>query len=457
MRHRSVHVGATPLTQQELQAVIRGIAPVLRECVAEEVAGLAKRLAEIEQQKAIPGPQGDTGVGISSLVISADKRLLAHLSDGKSIDTGPVPEHELDQAEIAQIVEAEVARRMASLPVPKDGKDGEPGKDADASAILELKSELAAIRFDVKGLDAKVMVAADISALVKSEVEKQTPQPWTPDPEFMQGLIADTATKAAELVPAGKDGKDGSGVTVEDFAPLVKTEVAMAVAAIPIPKDGEPGQSVPREDVLAMVKAAVDEIPRPENGRSVTVEDVAPLIETAVKSAVDALPRAKDGVSVVDALVDRDGQLIQTFSDGRTKSVGTVVGRDVDMAYVLQRIDEAVANLPKPKDGRDGSLEGVKMAQLDDETVQFQRADGTPIEGGTFRLPGFYDKGVWKEGESYRKGYAVSFGGSVFIAQRDTTSKPETDDSWRLAVKRGRDGRNGKDVAAVPGPVRLHG
>lgn len=39
----------------------------------------------------------------------------------------------------------------------------------------------------------------------------------------------------------------------------------------------------------------------------------------------------------------------------------------------------------------------------------------------------------------------VSFGGSVFIAQRDTDGVPEAPESgWRLAVKRGRDGKDGK-------------
>lgn len=52
------------------------------------------------------------------------------------------------------------------------------------------------------------------------------------------------------------------------------------------------------------------------------------------------------------------------------------------------------------------------------------------------------DRGVWREGE-YEKGDSVTFGGSVFIAQRDTNDRPETSDSWRLAVKRGRDGRDG--------------
>ena len=52
------------------------------------------------------------------------------------------------------------------------------------------------------------------------------------------------------------------------------------------------------------------------------------------------------------------------------------------------------------------------------------------------------DAGVWKEGAAYVAGDGVTLGGSFFIAQADTTTKPGASDDWRLAVKRGADGRD---------------
>jgi collagen type III alpha len=53
------------------------------------------------------------------------------------------------------------------------------------------------------------------------------------------------------------------------------------------------------------------------------------------------------------------------------------------------------------------------------------------------------DCGVWKEGEAYEAGDGVTLAGSFFIAQTDTTTaKPGKSDEWRLAVKRGNDGRD---------------
>lgn len=52
------------------------------------------------------------------------------------------------------------------------------------------------------------------------------------------------------------------------------------------------------------------------------------------------------------------------------------------------------------------------------------------------------DAGVWKEGTAYVAGDGVTLGGSFFIAQTATTAKPGGSDDWRLAVKRGNDGKD---------------
>jgi len=74
------------------------------------------------------------------------------------------------------------------------------------------------------------------------------------------------------------------------------------------------------------------------------------------------------------------------------------------------------------------------------------RADGTPIPGVLkFAVP--LDRGVYVQGKTYEKGDSVSFGGSLWIAQRDTEAIEKPGDgspAWRLAVKHGRDGREGK-------------
>jgi hypothetical protein len=66
------------------------------------------------------------------------------------------------------------------------------------------------------------------------------------------------------------------------------------------------------------------------------------------------------------------------------------------------------------------------------------------------------DAGVWKESANYVAGDGVTLGGSFFIAQRDTAAKPGKSDDWRLAVKRGSDGRDARlEEKHTPEPIRL--
>jgi thiazole synthase ThiGH ThiG subunit len=66
-------------------------------------------------------------------------------------------------------------------------------------------------------------------------------------------------------------------------------------------------------------------------------------------------------------------------------------------------------------------------------------------ELGRVSWPVVLDAGVWAAGRAYAKGDAVTYGGSLWICQQaSATARPETAEgarAWRLAVKRGRDGR----------------
>lgn len=105
------------------------------------------------------------------------------------------------------------------------------------------------------------------------------------------------------------------------------------------------------------------------------------------------------------------------------------------------------------KDGSDG-INGKDGLGFDDIHVEHDGERGFKFafirgdqrkEFGAFTIPSVIYRGVWKEGE-YKKGDAVTWAGSMFVAEGDTSTKPEAKDSaWRLSVKRGKDGINGKD------------
>jgi hypothetical protein len=63
------------------------------------------------------------------------------------------------------------------------------------------------------------------------------------------------------------------------------------------------------------------------------------------------------------------------------------------------------------------------------------------------RLPendGLKYQGVWEQ-RKYSKGSLVTWGGSCWHANRETSAKPDEDrEAWTLMVKRGRDGKDAK-------------
>lgn len=152
------------------------------------------------------------------------------------------------------------------------------------------------------------------------------------------------------------------------------------------------------------------------------------------------IPTPRDGMpgSAGDQGRDgRDGKDGKDGKDGRDgeNGINGLAGRDGKDAL---HVDEFVAEL-----------------QEDGRTVKISLTSGGKVFSSEIRFAVPLDRGVYREGEEYLRGDFVSFGGSGFIAQKDTKEKPETSADWRLAVKRGRDGRDGEAQAKASTPVKL--
>jgi hypothetical protein len=174
-------------------------------------------------------------------------------------------------------------------------------------------------------------------------------------------------------------------------------------------------------------------------------------------------PQGKDGLGLAGGLIDRDGNLVMTLTDGSIRSVGVVVGRDgVNgergeqglQGLPGERGEQGLQGLPgergdKGLDGKDGR-DAFELVQLTFETdgdrniiVSRKCSGDEEPKKSILSFPIPIDRGVYKTETSYQKGDTVSWGGSLWIAQVDTSDKPETSKDWRLSVKRGRDGKDG--------------
>jgi hypothetical protein len=182
------------------------------------------------------------------------------------------------------------------------------------------------------------------------------------------------------------------------------------------------------------VSRAVADIPAPQDGKSVTVEDIAPLIASEVEKRVSELPKPKDGEPGRDGLDVKEmfraegGRLVAVMSDGTTRDLGVFVGKDGEPG----------------KPGADAvGFDDLDVSYDGEKTITLKFTKGERVKEFSFAMPVVIDRGVYREGSGYKAGDAVTWGGSLWIAQKDTAVKPDDGDEWRLSVKRGRDGKDG--------------
>lgn len=207
----------------------------------------------------------------------------------------------------------------------------------------------------------------------------------------------------------GANGKDGASVTIDDVRPLIDEHVRRAVAAIPAPAKGADGLNG---------KDGRDGKDGIDGKDGANGKDAAPVSEAAIADSVAA-------------------RFERRFSD-------------LVLSWERQArdgIERALDKMPPPKDGRDGKdaapIESLEITQSErNVTIKLGNVERT------IKLHTILDRGVWEQ-RAYETGDAVSYGGSLWIAQHDTEDAPGTSKAWRLAVKKGRDGRDLRDSAST--------
>lgn len=171
--------------------------------------------------------------------------------------------------------------------------------------------------------------------------------------------------------------------------------------------------AIPQVDLDAIVAKAVAMIPKPENGKD-----------------------GKDGADGKSVSVDELAAVFERrFSD-------------LSLSWERQArdtFDKAADKMPIPKDGRDAlSLKHFDAVLADDgRTLTLSLSDGETKFEKSIKLPTLIDKGVFSSDKEYEVHDVVTYGGSIWIAQKDSPEgAPGTSQDWRLSVKKGRDGKD---------------
>jgi hypothetical protein len=375
---------------QQMVEIVRGYVDAELLPIREENAALRAMVHELErrieaQSDVSVEPEVTLG-NLETTVARAVEEAVSALPPAEPGAPGVV-----DMEELALIVSSEVGKAVAALPSPEPGAPGEVDMTEVAGLISRaLADAVAALPAPESGVDGVGLA----DALIDRD-------------GHLVLILTDGRTKSLGLV-VGRNGIDPNPIDVDALKSqldgCVVEAVSKAIAALPPAEPGAPGE--------------------------VDMAQVAKLVAASVEKAVGALPAPEpgpSGVGLADALIDRQGALVLTMSDGSTKNLGVVIGRDGN-------------------DGATFTLDDFDIVPLDDgRTFKFCFTRGEVCHSFEFAFPVVLDRGVFTAGKQYVEGDAVTWGGSLWIAQRATDAKPDAPDSgFRLAVKRGRDGKDAR-------------
>lgn len=246
-------------------------------------------------------------------------------------------------------------------------------------------------------------------------------------PETLDAEVV--AKRAAELVPTPQDGKDGKDADPE----TIKQMVEDAVASLPPPTDGKDGLDG---------KDGVDG----KDGQSVPIEEVERMVQEAVAKAMQSIELPKDGKDGEPGRDAVDIEILPAIDEFKSYARGTYATHKGG----LWRSYERTAGLK----GWECIVEGVADLRIEQDGDRGFKAVAELSSGATqtkaISIPAMVYRGIFKAGD-FQPGDTVTWGGSLWHCDEPTSDKPGEPGSkgWRLAVKRGRDGKdglNGKDL-----------
>lgn len=350
----------------------------------------------------------------------------------------------------------------------------------------------------VKELQTKVADALDLrERVVAVEVKADQPLPAPVDVVPLVERLTIVEQGAKEL-----SGKLTDCLTLRDRVVAVEVKAAQPPAEPPAPVDVTPLTSR-----LAIVEAKLDVVPQ----RWSDLERRVTVVETKAAQPVE-LPKPIDISPVVDRIAAAE-KSIERLGDVRERVMNMVMPADVhgirdeirtletklatvktgewdpavtadlrerllslerkttddtlvrEMSALRERVAvlEVRAPMPGPaglngKDGADGLGFDDMHEVMEDggRTIRRRYIRGDRVKEFVHKTAVQIQRGVYVEGKSYEPGDVVTWGGSQWHCNEETTTRPGDGlKAWTLIVKRGRDGRDGKDAPGTPPVVSV--
>jgi len=352
----------------------------------------------------------------------------------KAISDIHIPEPE-PLPDVNQLVSEAVQKAMSQIEVPK------PEPLPDFAALIqkamgeipipepEPLPDVYPIILDVVSEAVKTIVIPqpeplpDIEKMVKDAVANiEIPEPKEPEPLPDIALMLERAVREYPMPEP-------------EPLPDIEQMVKNAIAQIDIP---EPKEPEPLPDIAALVAGAVAGIQFPDP-EPVALPDFEKMISEAVTKAVSVIPLPEPGKGEDG----KDGLQIEVLPEidvNKSYPRGTYAIHNGGLWRAYQKTAglsgfECVVN----------GLNDIDVSVKDDRhfTVTLSKSNGE-TEARSFEVPVMIYRDVYQPGRKYYPGDCVTFAGSVWHCFEETSDRPNEAGSagWKLAVKRGRDGRN---------------
>lgn len=196
---------------------------------------------------------------------------------------------------------------------------------------------------------------------------------------------------------------------------------------------------IDNDDVRAICEQLIGEIPKAINGKD-GVDGKDGIDGKDGRDGVDGKD-GTDGINGKDGLdgkngrdgldarefIRANGRLIVTMSDGSTKDLGEIDGKPGEPG----------------KDGKDGlGFDDIDMTYDGEKTFTVRFARPGDVKEFEFTVPVMIYRGIYREGQEYKQGDTVTWGGHLWHCDTDTTDKPDGEQRcWTMAVRKPRGGK----------------
>lgn len=266
-------------------------------------------------------------------------------------------------------------------------------------------------------------------------------------------MLNEIAKEIAETV------KESVQAGIKEVSAKYEARIAELEKQLADQADALKGIIVPKEDDIKEIakslipdtQAITEEISKsvsvPEDGKSVTLDDVKPLIEEAVAEIKAAIPAPQKGEKGEDGKDALEIEILPEIDEEKSYARGTYathkggLWRSYERTKGMRGWECIVAGQADIAIEYDGERKCV---------INIEKSNGESVVK-EIHIPAILSKGMWREGK-YEKGDTVVLSGSTWMCMEDTEDRPSIESkAWIMAAKKGGTGKSAYDVAKEAG------